>query len=319
MRDFELSIPLLWPPANIDPVHHFYRLESVSCLPLPPEIGGLWLSSHVTSQYRKQALQFCLRSKQEVKLQKDWAIVSRVFPNATFKEYTYFWLIVNTRCFYYDLPTLLKPLTRDDHMCLCPFVDYFNHKDEGCAVTFDKKTGYTVTSDRDYMAGEEISTSYGSHSNDFLLAEYGFILESNTWDSLSLDALLLSLLSEEDKERLDEAGYAGKYTLSSEGVCYRTQVAVRTQTLSEIDWLHFVNGREDLIRVEDDKESVNDFVRERLLRPYREEATLAERYISEGMAKGTIEIAGPILSLVRHRWCQIIELIDSVLLVMDSD
>ena len=48
-------------------------------------------------------------------------------------------MIVNTRCFYWDYPDLppsrlpkkRQSLTADDCYAMCPFLDYFNHADEG--------------------------------------------------------------------------------------------------------------------------------------------------------------------------------------------
>lgn len=53
--------------------------------------------------------------------------------------FTYYWLIVNTRTFYWDYSTIStkrkgkpgKKLVGDDCMTLCPFADYFNHADGG--------------------------------------------------------------------------------------------------------------------------------------------------------------------------------------------
>ena len=65
--------------------------------------------------------------------------------------------------------------------------------DVGCDVTFSP-SGYTICADRDIAPGEEVSISYGNHSNDFLLAEYGFILAENRWDEIRLDDILIELI-----------------------------------------------------------------------------------------------------------------------------
>lgn len=63
-------------------------------------------------------------------------------------RYTYAWLLVNTRCFYWDYPVLGGALKekgpakrgldgkvverkrdRDDCLAMCPVLDYFNHTD----------------------------------------------------------------------------------------------------------------------------------------------------------------------------------------------
>jgi len=71
-------------------------------------------------------------------------------------RYTYAWLLVNTRCFYWDYPVLggalkerggagakrgldgkvvEKKRDRDDCLAMCPVLDYFNHTDgDGVSV-----------------------------------------------------------------------------------------------------------------------------------------------------------------------------------------
>ena len=127
-------------------------------------------------------------------------------------------------------------------MALNPFADYFNHTDApGCTVDLSSK-GYAIIADKVIEEGEEIYISYGSHSNDFLLVEYGFILDENRWDELSLDAFILPLLSEMQKEQLEEAGFLGKYVLDGDDVCYRTQVALRVLCLPTRKWQRFLTG-----------------------------------------------------------------------------
>lgn len=137
-------------------------------------------------------------------------------------------------------------MTADDCYAMCPFMDYFNHSDVGCDPTNDAK-GYYVTADRDYKAGEEVYVSYGSHTNDFLLVEYGFILASNKCDSLSLDHLILPELSSSQIETLKEDGFYGTYTLmaSPTQVCHRTQAVIRLLTLPERRYSVFVGGTDD--------------------------------------------------------------------------
>ncbi len=62
-------------------------------------------------------------------------------------------------------------------MAQSPFSDYFNHTSSpsACNVLFSS-SGYTITTPAKIKQGEEVYISYGNHSNDFLLTEYGFIL-----------------------------------------------------------------------------------------------------------------------------------------------
>jgi hypothetical protein len=110
-------------------------------------------------------------------------------------------------------------------------------------------SGYTITTPAKIKKGEEVYISYGNHSNDFLLTEYGFILGEegggNRWDEVPLDAYILPLFSAKQKERLEERGFLGKYVLDRKEVCYRTQVALRILVLPIRKWERFVDGLED--------------------------------------------------------------------------
>jgi hypothetical protein len=182
---------------------------------------------------------------QKKKISLDWAAVSAAFPDLTYDLYLYNWLLVGTRTFYFTSPKIKKkPLIRDDCLALIPLADLFNHADVGCEVTFSP-SGYKICADRDIEMGEEVYISYGSHSNDFLLVEYGFILAKNRWDQISLDEIILPLFSEEQKERLREEGFLGKYVLDKETTCYRTQVALKLLCTPVNKWQHLLaNGLE---------------------------------------------------------------------------
>jgi len=135
---------------------------------------------------------------------------------------------------------------------MCPFMDYFNHSSHGCDPQNDAK-GYSVTADRDYAAGEEVYVSYGSHTNDFLLVEYGFILDVNSYDALPLDHLIVPQLAADQVAVLKEDGFYRNYTLSpgaGEGetgptICHRTQAVLRLLTLPERRYTAFVGGTDE--------------------------------------------------------------------------
>ncbi|KAI1772748.1 SET domain-containing protein [Hypoxylon cercidicola] len=184
-----------------------------------------------------------LLSKQKVKFKRDWAMVSAAFPQLDEARYRYAWLLTNTRTFYY-VNAKLKRRSKDDHMCLQPVADLFNHDDEGCNVSFDHQ-GFSIKAMREYAEGDEIKICYGRHSGDFLLVEYGFVMDENRWDEVLLDDVLLSKLDTRQKDKLEEAGYLGKYVLDRETVCYRTQVAVRLLCCGFREWKRFVDGIDD--------------------------------------------------------------------------
>ena len=81
-----------------------------------------------------------LLNLQKKKLERDYSFVHDAFPEISRQDYTYNWLLVNTRTFYHLLTAdtrkkgrqrRLPPVARDDCMALCPLADCFNHSDEG--------------------------------------------------------------------------------------------------------------------------------------------------------------------------------------------
>ncbi|KAL2269552.1 hypothetical protein VTJ83DRAFT_1736 [Remersonia thermophila] len=220
--DMTSSLPLAWP----DPRLHAY---------LPPKARALL-------------------KQQAAKFERDWAVVagssSPALGHLTRDEYLYFWLLVNTRTFYHETPRTKQRLPHDDRMALQPVADLFNHADEpGCDVAFGAPGGgfeVTVGEGRAFQPGDELCICYGRHSNDFLLVEYGFVLQKNRWDEASLDDALLPELGPEQREALDARGFLGGYVLDAETACYRTQVALRLLCARSVEeWGALVDEGED--------------------------------------------------------------------------
>lgn len=124
-------MPILWPVEmtkgrhqDVDDAYSLYAFRA-----LPPAVGGAWgVTRNSSIDWSGKT---CLLHKQEKKLKKDWSRVMGVFPNASLERYTHYWLVVNTRSFYFEPPGAKKVPARDDCMALCPFADYFNHADHG--------------------------------------------------------------------------------------------------------------------------------------------------------------------------------------------
>lgn len=211
-EDFNETIPFMWHPA----------LQIL----LPPGASSLV-------------------ENQRNKISVDWAAVSTAFSTLSYASYLYYWFIVSTRTFYYTSPKIKTPVDHYDCLALAPFADCFNHADVASSVTFST-SGYEVCTDRRIEKGGEIYISYGNHSNDFLLAEYGFILDENKWDEISIDEVILPLFTEELKQQLREAGFLGNFVLDREKVCYRTQVTLRLLFMPPNRWqFMLVEGLED--------------------------------------------------------------------------
>ncbi|TLD22009.1 hypothetical protein PspLS_07851 [Pyricularia sp. CBS 133598] len=187
-----------------------------------------------------------LLAKQEEKFAKDWEAVSLspLSKKPSRDSYRYAWLLANTRTFYFVCPRTER-LGKEDRMVLQPVADLFNHADAGCAVAFNDED-FTIRADRDYDAGDEVLICYGNHSNDFLLAEYGFVLAANRWDEVCIDDAVLPLLTKAQRELLKERNFLGNYMLDAATVCYRTEVALRLVcSPNEESWHAFVDGFED--------------------------------------------------------------------------
>jgi len=247
-----------------------------------------------------------LVDEQRLKFTKDWAIVSSAFPQSSHSRYLHSWLLVNTRTFYYTSSdsTSEEHLARDDCMALNPFADSFNHTDcGGCSVSFSSQ-GYRISASHPIKKGSEVYISYGNHSNDFLLAEYGFLLDRNRWDEVCLDSDILPRLSSTQRVMLKNAGFLDHYMLDAEGVCHRTQVALRIMLWPLERWRRYVDGLED---EETDQYEVNHLLL-KVLESYRTKA--AQRHQQASSIDPTFATPKRLLTV---RWAQIILLIQTTM------
>ena len=129
-------MPILWPTSLQGPLGDSGNLLTMAgdiakpIFALPPAIGGKWRGMPEYSERGDAGLLY----RQKQKLEADWKVVLKAFPNRNLSEYIYYWLIVNTRSFYFDALGGQTPKSCDDRMVLCPFVDYFNHNDSGVSL-----------------------------------------------------------------------------------------------------------------------------------------------------------------------------------------
>lgn len=249
-----------------------------------------------------------LLANQKIKFNKDWTQVSAAFKEITRGEYEYTWCLVNTRTFYYTPPSKSKSrkvADPNENMALNPFADYFNHSSLGCSVVLSSQ-GFEISVSGDsrpdgYDKGDEIYISYGKHGNDFLLAEYGFIMDHNLWDDVSLDKLVLEAMSKEQRELVRENGFEGKYVLDREGACYRTQVALRAMVVPERRWLRFIAGSDDGDADQEKVDELLSMLLGRLKADALDKIEKLEDLKKEGKDSGQIDC------LIR-RWRQIVKM-----------
>jgi hypothetical protein len=181
---------------------------------------------------------------QQAKLRRDWSIVTAAFPSLDYDKFLHAWFLVNSRTFLYETPKT-EEYPWDDRLALLPIADLFNHAETGCRMS-QWPERYAITTDRNYRAGEELYLSYGDHSNDFLLAEYGFFLDKNRWDEVCIDDPLLARLNEKQKAELRQRDLLGNYTVRAEtGACHRTQVALRLCCCTREQWLDFLDEKDN--------------------------------------------------------------------------
>lgn len=137
MQDFKTSMPLLWPlhlrkflDSKGEPSNSIGYGEERPTSILPPAVNGRWANGQMMHDFWQPRDSIPLY-KQEKKLNTNWEIISKTFSDQTKPDYTYYWLVVNTRSFYFDLLDGKRPENHDDRMVMCPFVDYFNHNNYG--------------------------------------------------------------------------------------------------------------------------------------------------------------------------------------------
>ncbi|KAL5335404.1 hypothetical protein BJX70DRAFT_401611 [Aspergillus crustosus] len=263
--EFEQTMPVFWPEQLRSP-----KSERSPSL-LPPSISGSWNTFNLETQYpesesestsQPQARYQNLLPQQENRLKDAWMNTLHAFPETKWEEFAYSWAIINSRSFYYLSPGKDEPEDWNDAIGLVPYADYFNHVDDavyfsssspsdvarvvfmgpqGVHVAFDE-TEYTFTATKRYEKGEEVYMSYGSHSNDFLLVEYGFYLDNNPSDSIYLDPITLSDLTRAEKKELAAQGHLGNYQITSSGPSPSTVAAATIKYMSRKDWKSYVAG-----------------------------------------------------------------------------
>ena len=109
---------------------HVEEPSDSPCSLLPPVIGcGVWADPSLDS-FHEDMSRGSLH-EQEGKFGRDLVAMRKAFPDIDVDWYQYCWLVVNTRTFYYELPGLKSKRPKEDRMVMCPFIDLFNHADQG--------------------------------------------------------------------------------------------------------------------------------------------------------------------------------------------
>lgn len=281
-----LALTLALEAANDEPSTAPWR----AVLPPPEDLSSMPIHWDPSLQSRLPSRARELLAHQQKKLPSDWAAVSSLGVSEA--DYKHHWVLVNTRSFYHS-PSAHRAQSSQDKLALIPAADLLNHSSSGCRETFSSR-GLTIAADREYPADTEIHICYGRHGNDFLLTEYGFLLSPNEWDEVNLDDVLLPFLSEDQKEKLRDLGFLGRWVLDARTPgCFRTQVALRV--LKGVDTGRFLRGEET-----DEAQRAVDVFFDEILAGYLEKI---EAVVNE------VQGLGPEGEVLAGRWRQIGELV----------
>ncbi|KAL4802474.1 hypothetical protein BDV18DRAFT_163876 [Aspergillus unguis] len=240
---FKGSMPVSW-VSDLESASAAFQNSGTSYRLLPPAASG----SRNTEEkklldFNPEAFYHNILPNQEKRLRSAWDSVLVAFPGTDWDTFSYHWFIVNTRSFYYVAAGKDEPDDWNDAVGLVPIADYFNHANDpilkACMATFDNK-GYTISATRRIEEGEEIYISYGTHSNDYLLIEYGFFLDHNPSDAIFLDDLIFKDLDKPELELLRNFDLHGDYKVTQNGPCSRTQKVACLTFMNPNKWREYI-------------------------------------------------------------------------------
>lgn len=190
-------------------------------------------------------------------------------------------------------------------MALNPVADYFNHSATANATAECTDGAYRIRTTASVQKGEEIFISYGRHSNDFLLAEYGFVLDENDWDEVDISDFVEPLFDEMQTRLLKENHFLGNYILDRNGACHRTEITLRLLGMNERRWMRSVNGTED-------SQSTQRDVDARLIEVISSLQSTVDHHVKSLGCSQRDTLDQTIL--IEKRWMQISALLDKIML-----
>ncbi|XP_003744440.1 SET domain-containing protein 4 [Galendromus occidentalis] len=94
-----------------------------------------------------------------------------------FETFSWAWSAVNTRCIYVE----------GHGSTLAPFLDLLNHHWKASIETSFVNNHFIIRSNVGYEAGSEVFIGYGSHDNRTLFLNYGFVLDENPNDCITVE------------------------------------------------------------------------------------------------------------------------------------
>ncbi|XP_076025471.1 SET domain-containing protein 4 [Genypterus blacodes] len=158
----------------------------------------------------------------------------------TYEALRWAWCSVNTRSVFMNR-TSSHFLSGEDVYALAPFLDLLNHRpDVQVSAGFhDVRRCYEIRSVCGTLCYQQAFINYGSHDNQRLLLEYGFVAPGNPHSVVYVDKGLLCEVVRGDRSLdqkmkfLAENSFLRDLTVSSDGPSWRLMTALRLLSLPQ--------------------------------------------------------------------------------------
>uniref|UniRef100_A0A6U1X1Q7 Rubisco LSMT substrate-binding domain-containing protein n=1 Tax=Vannella robusta TaxID=1487602 RepID=A0A6U1X1Q7_9EUKA len=139
------------------------------------ETAGTGLDN--TSKSIKQLLQKVFEHLSEKLVQANPSL----FPGWSFEKFVWAFQTVNSRSW------TVTNENNEKESVLVPLADMLNHAPgAGLGGLSYDKTYFMINATKDYATGDQVFDNYGAKSNFDLLSTYGFVLEDNAYDYMTL-------------------------------------------------------------------------------------------------------------------------------------
>ncbi|KAG8000274.1 SET domain-containing protein 4 [Nibea albiflora] len=164
----------------------------------------------------------------------------------TYEALRWAWCSVNTRSVFMSHPSN-NFLSGQDVYALAPFLDLLNHRpDVQVKASFNDVTRcYEIRSVSGTLRYQQAFINYGSHDNQRLMLEYGFVAPCNPHSVvyISTDLLIDVLRGDRSLDQkikfLRENDFLHNLTVSSEGPSWRLMTALRLLSLPQTLYQHW--------------------------------------------------------------------------------
>ncbi|XP_053189651.1 SET domain-containing protein 4 [Scomber japonicus] len=158
----------------------------------------------------------------------------------TYEALRWAWCSINTRSVFMSHPPN-DFLSGQNNYALAPFLDLLNHRpDVQVKANFNDATRcYEIKSISGTLRYQQAFINYGSHDNQRLLLEYGFVASSNPHSVVYVDTGLLCEVLRGDRSLdqkikfLRDNNFLHNLTLSAEGPSWRLMTALRLLSLPQ--------------------------------------------------------------------------------------